>query len=205
LAAAWALAHRVLAERDAPARGDPGRRGVDPEARRGTQGRSVEGDRCASRVAADRERWGAVAGLAGHGDDARAAQRRWAAAAQAPSQDMAARSMAGIGWHGALGRTLSAAAGAAVEGLVLAGPHAVSEVACPLRAPTGAAPMGTRAWARGMPRWRARWIRHGLGLPMGIGTDAANFPSAFNVPVVMFLQDYLNLYIPHPGATYGGA
>jgi hypothetical protein len=92
-----------------------------------------------------------------------------------------------------------------LEGLVLAGPRAVGEVACPLRAPTGGAPMGTRAWARGMTRWRERGIRHGIGLPMGIGTDSANFPSAFNVPVVIFLQDYLNLYIPHPGATYGGA
>jgi hypothetical protein len=25
---------------------------------------------------------------------------------------------------------------------------------------------------------------------MGIGTDAANFPSDFNVPAVIFLQDY---------------
>lgn len=116
--AAWALAHRVLAERDAPARGDPGRRGVDPEARRGTHGRSVEGYRLASRVAADRERWGAVEGLAGHGDDAREAQTRWAAEAQAPSHDMAALSMDGMDWHGAVWRTLSAAEGAAVEGYV---------------------------------------------------------------------------------------
>ena len=77
-----------------------------------------------------------------------------------------------------------------LEGLVLAGPRAVGDVACPLRAPTGAAPMGTRACARGMTRWRERGIRHGIGLPMGIGTDAANFPSDFNVPVVIFLQDY---------------
>jgi hypothetical protein len=41
-----------------------------------------------------------------------------------------------------------------------------------------------------MTLWRERWIRHGIGLPMGIGTDSANFPSDFNFPVVIFLQDY---------------
>jgi hypothetical protein len=41
-----------------------------------------------------------------------------------------------------------------------------------------------------MTLWRESWIRHGIGLPMGIGTHSANFPSDFNFPVVIFLQDY---------------
>jgi hypothetical protein len=74
--------------------------------------------------------------------------------------------------------------------LVLAGPRAMGDVACPLRAPTGTAQIGTRECAIVVTLWRERWIRHGIGLPMGIGTDSATFPSDFNCPVVIFLQDY---------------
>jgi hypothetical protein len=75
-----------------------------------------------------------------------------------------------------------------LEVLVLAGPRAVGDGAGPLRAPTGAAQIGTRACALVLTLWRERGIRHGIGLPMGIGTDAANFPSDFNFPVVIFLD-----------------
>jgi hypothetical protein len=46
-----------------------------------------------------------------------------------------------------------------------------------------------------MTLWRERWTRHGIGLPMGIGTDSANFPPDFNFPGVIFLQDYLILVL----------
>ena len=75
LEAAGALAHRVLADRDAPERGDQVRSVVDPEARRGKQGSSVAGYRLEISVDADSELLGAVEVLAGNGDEARDALR----------------------------------------------------------------------------------------------------------------------------------
>ena len=114
-AAALALAHRVLADRDDPERGDQVRSVVDPEARRGKHGSYFDGYLRDISVDADSALLGAVEVLAGNGDEARDAQTLLAAEEQAQSNDMAALSMDGIGWHGEVLRTLSDAEGAAVE------------------------------------------------------------------------------------------
>jgi transposase len=113
--AALALAHRVLADRDDPERGDQVRRVVDPEARRGKHGSYFDGYVLDISVDADSELLGAVEVLAGNGDEARDAQTLLAAEEQAQGNDIAALSMDGIGWPGEVLRTLSDAEGAAVE------------------------------------------------------------------------------------------
>jgi hypothetical protein len=42
-----------------------------------------------------------------------------------------------------------------------------------------------------MIRWRERWRMHRIVLPLLRESDSANFPSDFNLPVVIFLLDYL--------------
>jgi hypothetical protein len=39
--------------------------------------------------------------------------------------------------------------------------------------------------------WRDSWAIHGIGLLSLTKTDSANFPSDFNLPVVISLLDYL--------------
>jgi hypothetical protein len=41
-----------------------------------------------------------------------------------------------------------------------------------------------------MIRWRERWRMHRIVLPLLRESDSANFPSDFNLPVVIFLLDY---------------
>ena len=74
--------------------------------------------------------------------------------------------------------------------LGLAGPRAVDDVACPSLPPAGATRIGTGAWAIVMIRWRERWRMHRIVLPLLRESDSANFPSDFNLPVVIFLLDY---------------
>jgi hypothetical protein len=38
--------------------------------------------------------------------------------------------------------------------------------------------------------WRDSWAIHGIGLLSLTKTDSANFPSDFNLPVVISLLDY---------------
>jgi transposase len=114
-AAALELAHRVLADRDDPERGDQVRSVVDPEARRGKHGGYFDGYLLDISVDADSARLGAVEVLAGNGDEARDAQTLLAAEEQAHGNDIAALSMDGIGWQGEVLRTLSAPEGLGVE------------------------------------------------------------------------------------------
>jgi transposase len=105
--AALELAHRVLADRDDPARGDQVRSVVDPEARRGKHGSYFDGSLLDISLDADSELLGAVEVLAGNGDEARDAQTLLAAEEQAHGNALAALSMDGIGWQGEVLRTLS--------------------------------------------------------------------------------------------------
>jgi hypothetical protein len=113
--AALALAPRVLADRDEPDPGDPGRRGVDPDARRGQPGASGDGALLEGSLEADRARLTALNGLPGNGDEARETPARWAAAARAQGQAVEAVSIDGMGWHGEVVRALRAPEGLGVE------------------------------------------------------------------------------------------
>jgi len=113
--AALALAPRVLADRDDPDQGDQVRRVVDPEARGGTQGASVDGSRLALRLDADSARRTALHLLPGNGDEARAPQTRLAAEDRAQGHAVEAVSIAGMGWNGAVLPAVSAPAGRGVE------------------------------------------------------------------------------------------
>ena len=114
-AAALALAPRVLADRDAPDQGAQGRRGVEPDARCGRPGADVAGSRLDRRVAADSARLPALTLLPGHGDAAREAPTRLAAAQRAPGHTVAAVSIDGSGWNGEVWRALRAPPGVGVE------------------------------------------------------------------------------------------
>ena len=113
--AALALAHRVLADRDDPDTGDQVRRVVDPDARRGTHGASVEGYRLESSVDADSAGLTALNRLPGHGDEARDAPTRLAAEPRTQGNAVEALAIDGIGWHGAVLRALSAPEGLGLE------------------------------------------------------------------------------------------
>ena len=89
---------------------------VDPEARGGTQGTSVEGYRRDLSVEADRARLTALNMLPGHGEAAREAQTWLAAAPGAHGHTIEAWSRDGRGWHGAGWRARSAPEGVGVEG-----------------------------------------------------------------------------------------
>jgi hypothetical protein len=105
--AALELAHRVLADREDPERGDQGRSMVDPEARRGKHGSYVDGYLLAISLDADSELLGAIEVLPGNGDEARDAQTLVEAEEQAQGHDIAVLSMDGIGWQGEVVRRLS--------------------------------------------------------------------------------------------------
>ena len=140
--AALALAPRVLADRDEPDPGDQGRRGVDPDARRGQPGASGDGALLEGSLEADRARLTALNGLPGNGDEARETPARWAAAARAQGQAVEAVSIDGMGWHGEVVRALRAPEGLGVE-VDVPPPPGLEETsmcgpeACVLEAPQG--------------------------------------------------------------------
>ena len=105
--AALELAHRVLADREDPERGDQVRSMVDPEARRGKHGSYFDGYLLDISLDADSELLGAIEVLPGNGDAARDAQTLVEAEEQAQGNDIAALSMDGIGWQGEVLRRLS--------------------------------------------------------------------------------------------------
>jgi transposase len=113
--AAWALAPRVLADRDEPDQGDQVRRVVDPDARGGTHGALFDGYRLDISVDADSARRTALNLLPGNGDEARDAQTLLEAEEQAQGQAVAAVSIDGMGWNGEVLRALSAPEGLGIE------------------------------------------------------------------------------------------
>jgi transposase len=113
--AALEVAHRVLADRDEPKRGDQVRSVVDPEARRGKHGDYFDGYLLDISVDPDSELLGAVQVLAGNGDEARNAQSLLTAEEQAQGNDIESLSIDGIGWNGEVLRHLSDPDGLAVE------------------------------------------------------------------------------------------
>lgn len=113
--AALALAHRVLADRDEPDKGDQVRSVVDPDARRGKHGAYFDGYLLDVSLDADSELLTALNVLPGNGDEARDTPTLLAAEAQAQSNRVTAVSIDGIGWNGAVLRTLSGPEGMGVE------------------------------------------------------------------------------------------
>jgi hypothetical protein len=113
--AALALAHRVLANQDAPDQGDQVRRVVDPDARCGTHGADCAGYLLDSSEAADSDLLTALNLLPGNGDAARDTQTRLEAEPRAPGNTVAAGSIDGRGWNGEVLRALSAPQGVGVE------------------------------------------------------------------------------------------
>ena len=109
--AALTLAHRILADRAEPDKGDQGRSVVDPDARGGTHGAYCDGSLLESSLDADRARLPALHILPGNGDEAREAQTLLAAEACGQGKAIAAVSIEGMGWNGAVVRALSAPAG----------------------------------------------------------------------------------------------
>jgi transposase len=105
--AALALAHRGLADRDDPDRGDQLRRVVAPDARRGKHGPYVDGDLLEVSEDADSELLTARNVLPGNGDEARDALSLLAAETPAQGNAMQALSMDGIGWQGEVLHALS--------------------------------------------------------------------------------------------------
>ena len=105
---ALALAHRVLADRDAPEKGDQVRSVVDPDARRGKHGAYCDGSLLDSSLEADSELLTALNVLPGNGDEARDTPTLLAAETQAQGNTVAAVSRDGIGWNGEVLRALSA-------------------------------------------------------------------------------------------------
>jgi transposase len=113
--AALALAHRVLADRDEPDKGDQVRSVVDPDARCGKHGAYFDGYLLDISVDADSERLTALNLLPGNGDEARDAQTLLEAEQRAQGNTVAAVSIDGIGWNGEVLRALSAPQGVGVE------------------------------------------------------------------------------------------
>ena len=113
--AALELAHRVLADRDDPERGDQVRSVVDPDARRGKHGAYFDGYLLDISLDADSELLTALTILPGNGDEARDAQPLLEAEQRAQGNTVAAVSMDGMGWNGEVLRALSAPAGLGVE------------------------------------------------------------------------------------------
>lgn len=114
-AAAVALAHRVLADREDPDQGDQVRSVVDPDARCGKHGAYFDGYLLDISVDADSELLTALNLLPGNGDEARDAQPLLAAEQRAQGNAVAAVSIDGIGWNGEVLRALSAPQGLGVE------------------------------------------------------------------------------------------
>src|SRR5439155_12782109 len=106
--AALALAHRVLADRDEPAKGDQVRSVVDPDARCGKHGTYFDGYLLDISLDADSELLTALTILPGNGDEARDAQPLLEAEQRAQGNTVAAVSMDGIVWNGEVLRALSA-------------------------------------------------------------------------------------------------
>ena len=123
--AALALAHRVLADRDDPDKGDQVRSVVDPEARCGTHGAYFDGYLLDISLDADSERLTALNLLPGNGDEARDTQTLLAAEERAQGHAVEAVSIDGMGWNGEVLRALSAPAGRGVE--VYVPPPALAE------------------------------------------------------------------------------
>ena len=113
--AALALAHRVLADRDDPDKGDQVRSVVDPNARCGKHGAYFDGYLLDISLDADSEVLTALNILPGNGDEARDTQTLLAAEAQAQGNAVAAVSIDGIGWNGEVLRALSAPEGMGIE------------------------------------------------------------------------------------------
>jgi Transposase DDE domain len=105
--AALALAHRVLADRDDPDRGDQVRSVVDPDARRGKHGTYFDGYLLDVSEDADSELLTALNVLPGNGDEACDALFLLAAETQAQGNAIQALSMDGIGWQGVVLHALS--------------------------------------------------------------------------------------------------
>ena len=123
--AALVLAHRVLADRDDPDKGDQVRSVVDPDARCGKHGAYFDGYLLDISLDADSELLMALNILPGNGDEARDAQTVLAAEQGAQGNTIEALSMDGIGWNGEVLRALSAPAGVGVE--VYVPPPALAE------------------------------------------------------------------------------
>ena len=113
--AALALAHRVLADRDEPDKGDQVRSVVDPDARCGKHGAYFDGYLLDISVDADSELLMALNLLPGNGDEARDAQTLLEAEQRAQGNTVAAVSIDGIGWNGEVLRALRAPQGVGVE------------------------------------------------------------------------------------------
>jgi transposase len=113
--AALTLAHRILADRDEPDKGDQVRRVVDPDARCGKHGASFDGSLLDISLDADSARLTALTILPGNGDEARDTQTLLEAEERAQGNDVEAVSIDGIGWNGEVLRALSAPEGVGVE------------------------------------------------------------------------------------------
>ena len=112
--AALALAHRILADRDDPDKGDQVRSVVDPDARCGKHGAYFDGYLLDISLDADSEQLTALNLLPGNGDEARDAQTLLAAEERAQDNDVEAVSMDGMAGTGGL-RALRAPEGMGVE------------------------------------------------------------------------------------------
>ena len=123
---ALALAHRVLADRDAPDQGDQVRSVVDPEARRGKHGSYFDGYLLDVSLDADSEVLTALNVLAGNGDEVRDAPTLLVAEEQAQGNTVQALSIDGVGWCGEVLQTLSNPQGLGVEVFVPPPPLPVS-------------------------------------------------------------------------------
>jgi transposase len=125
--AALALAHQVLADRDAPERGDQVRSAVDADARRGKHGEYFDGYLLDILVDADSELLTALEVLPGNGDEARDAPALLGAEVQAQGETAHALSIDGIGWNGEVLRDLSDPQGLAMEVYVPPSPQVNDE------------------------------------------------------------------------------
>ena len=113
--AALTLAHRVLADRDDPAKGDQVRSVVDADARCGKHGAYFYGYLLDISLDPDSELLTARNILPGNGDEARDTQTLLEAAERAQGNESAAVSIDGIGGNGEVLRALSAPEGVGVE------------------------------------------------------------------------------------------
>jgi transposase len=115
LRAALALAHKVLADHDDPQAGDKVGSVHDPDARRGKHGAYDDGYLYDMSMDADSEIITAVNVLPANGDEGADAARLLAAEEQAHGNDVAAMSIAGVGFRGDVLRELTDPNGLQVE------------------------------------------------------------------------------------------